>query len=64
MMKFGVAVGLYLFGASLIQNLCKELSKVPLIDYHAWGIRNFLCSVWLIICVLAAIFMPIDSSGQ
>lgn len=64
MMKFGAAIFLYLLGAALIQSLCKELSKIPLIDYHAFGIRNFLCTVWLIIAVIAAIFIPIDTQGQ
>ncbi len=61
MEKFGAVVFLYLIGSALIHGFCVKLSRIPLIDYHAWGIRNFLCLVWLIICVLAGIFIPIDS---
>ena len=48
MEKFGAVVFLYLIGSALIHGSCVKLSRIPLIDYHAWGI-------------LAGIFIPIDS---
>ena len=61
MEKFFCVVCCYLFGSAFIHKLCVKLSEVPLIDYHAWGIRNFLCFLWLIICVIVGIFVPVDS---
>jgi len=60
MAKFLMIIISYVFGACIIQNICNSLSTIPLIDHHAWGIRNLLCIIWLIIVVVFAIFVPTD----
>lgn len=47
----------YGIGAIFVQQFCSNvILKIPLLDEHALKIRNFLCMIWLILCVLGSIF--------
>lgn len=61
MNKFMMIFFGYLFGAVFINMFCVNfLMKIPLIDYKAIGIRNVLCTIWLIFVIISVIFIPSD----
>ena len=58
MEKLFSVIFLYLLGAALIQWFCVSiLAHIPLIDSHAYTIRNVLCFLFLIVLIIAFVFL-------